>query len=262
MRIRDLAAIVTTALATQVAPASAQRTRDQAQLLFTVAFGYIDGKNIWQVPNQPLLTGAGGSDILDVSRATSGKFAAGMSATYYKGAHLGLTADVFIFELGYADGCRVVGTATPRGTQVCSSIDLAERSALAATLGVGVVYRVASRELISPYARASVGLFAYNQSSIEMTGDQADGSLVFVYDDPRRSRVSPSLSLGVGTTTPLGRGFQLRWEVRDNILGFERVEAPLNPSGGEPEHGVGYKHLFSVLLGVDLVLERQRGRRY
>jgi hypothetical protein len=263
MRIRDLAALVTAALATPVVPASAQRTGDQARLIFSVAGGYIDGRGLWRVSNQPLQTGAGPDDVIDVARATTGKFAAGMSGTYFKGEHLGLTADVFIFELGYADACRVVSSSpAPRTTQVCTSIDEEERSALAATLGVGVVYRLASRELISPFARVSAGLFISNQSSIEMIGEQADRSLVFVYDDPRRSRVAPTLSIGVGTTTPIGRGFQFRWEVRDNILGIERVDGPLSAAGGEPEHSVGYKHVFSVLLGVDLVLERQRGRRY
>jgi hypothetical protein len=263
MRIRDLAAVVTAALAIQVVPASAQRTGDQARLIFTVAGGYIDGRALWRVPNQPLQTGAGPDDVIDVARATSGKFAALMSGTYFKGEHLGLTGDVFIFELGYADACRVVSAnPVPRTTQVCASIDEEERSALAATLGVGVVYRFASRELISPFARVSAGLFISNQSSIEMIGEQADRSLVFVYDDPRRSRVAPSLSFGVGTTTPIGRGFQFRWEVRDNILGFEKVDGPLSAAGGEPAHSIGYRHTFSVLLGVDLVLERQRGRRY
>ncbi len=265
MRIRDLAAIVMAALATHVVPASAQRTGDQARLIFTVAGGYINGRGLWRVPDQPLQTGAGAGpdDIIDVARATAGKFAAGMSGTYFKGDHLGLTADVFIFELGYADACRVVSSnPVPRTTEVCTSIDEEERSALAATLGVGAVYRVASREIISPYARVSAGLFISNQSSIEMIGEQADRSLVFIYNDPRRSRVAPTLSLGVGTTTPIGRGFQFRWEVRDNILGFEVVDGSLSAAGGEPEHSLGYKHTFSILLGLDLVLERQRGRRY
>jgi hypothetical protein len=29
-----------------------------------------------------------------------------------------------------------------------------------------------------------------------------------------------------------------------------------------PPHETGYKHLFSVFIGLDVVLERQRGRRY
>jgi hypothetical protein len=29
-----------------------------------------------------------------------------------------------------------------------------------------------------------------------------------------------------------------------------------------PPHETTYKHLFSVLIGIDVILERQRGRRY
>ena len=262
MRIRDLVAIATVLLATQTVPAAAQRRGDQARLVFTVSGGYIEGKGLWRVENQPLV-GTFGTDVLDVARGTEGKFAAAMSGTYYRGEHLGITGEAFIFELGYSDACRIVGTVhDPRNATVCSSIDNSERSALAATLGAGVVYRIASREAISPFVRASVGLFISNQSSVEMTGEEADRSLVFIFDDPRRSRVSPSLSLGVGTTTPIGKGFQLRWEVRDNYLGFESVKGPVSLTGTEPEHGVKYKHEFSLLVGVDLVLERDRGRRY
>ena len=30
----------------------------------------------------------------------------------------------------------------------------------------------------------------------------------------------------------------------------------------EPPHERRYKHLFSVLIGIDVILERARGRRY
>jgi hypothetical protein len=30
----------------------------------------------------------------------------------------------------------------------------------------------------------------------------------------------------------------------------------------EPPHERTFKHLFSLLIGIDIVLERQRGRRY
>jgi hypothetical protein len=61
---------------------------------------------------------------------------------------------------------------------------------------------------------------------------------------------------------PLGRAYHLRWEVRDNIVGIERVSGPTPAPRMEPPHDRIYKHLFSVLIGIDVILERSRGRRY
>src|SRR6187200_3233918 len=101
MRIRNLAAALTGALTTLAGPASAQHTGDQARLVFTVSAAYVSGADLWHVPDQPV---RGGS--FDVARAITGQAGAAMAATYFKGENLGLTADVFIFELGYADACR------------------------------------------------------------------------------------------------------------------------------------------------------------
>ena len=74
--------------------------------------------------------------------------------------------------------------------------------------------------------------------------------------------VGPAFAIGVGTTTPIGRGFQFRWELRDNIVGIQRVTGATPDGNFDPPHGIGFKHLFSIMAGVDLVLERHRGRRY
>jgi hypothetical protein len=78
--------------------------------------------------------------------------------------------------------------------------------------------------------------------------------------------VEPSLALGLGFTAAVAKGYQIRWEVRDNIVGIQRVTGTLPQSGlvspTVPPHGRVFKHLFSMTLGFDVVLERRRGRRY
>jgi hypothetical protein len=115
--------------------------------------------------------------------------------------------------------------------------------------------------MISPFARVSVGLLFSNQSSVLMQGNLGQ-TLFPIYEDSKRTRVTPSLALGLGATTPLSRGYHLRWEVRDNIVGIERVTGAIAQRGFEPPHDRVYKHLFSVLIGIDVILERNRGRRY
>jgi hypothetical protein len=86
--------------------------------------------------------------------------------------------------------------------------------------------------------------------------------LLTIFEDSKRTRVSPSLALGVGATPPIGRAYHLRWEVRDNIVGIEAVAGPTAAPRFEPPHERKYKHLFSVMIGIDVILERNRGRRY
>ena len=75
--------------------------------------------------------------------------------------------------------------------------------------------------------------------------------------------VRPGLgALGVGTTIAAGKGYQLRWEVRDNIVGIQRVTSATSGPGQVPPHETAYKHIFSLNVGFDVILERQRGRRY
>jgi hypothetical protein len=114
---------------------------------------------------------------------------------------------------------------------------------------------VASREFISPFAREA-GLLL-NQSSVLTRAEQRGGF------SPSEADPGPAgLALGVGATMVLSRGYHLRWEVRDNIVGVERVSGPVQQVTLIPPHETAYKHLFSVFIGLDVILERQRGRRY
>jgi hypothetical protein len=267
MRIRNLVVALAAALATlgTPAPVRAQKTGDQSRLVFTVSAGYVTGTSLWHVPNQPVAGNA-----FDVARSIEGRLGGGMAATYYKGEHLGLNADIFAFELAYADACRVLGTASEINRLGCQNIDETERSALAAALSVGAIFRVASREMVSPFARVGAGILISNQSSLVMSGLARPANLpaneppflVRVYDDNRKSRVGAALQLGVGFTTPISRGFQFRWEVRDNITGIQKVDGAAPENDLDPPHGIAYKHLFSLIAGIDLVLEKARGRRY
>jgi hypothetical protein len=220
------------------------------------------------VPNQPVqdVISAGGTPITDnfaLSRSTTGTLGAGFSGIYFPGENVGLTTDFVLLGLGYDDSCRLLAPPqSPRNAQVCQDIDRQEKSAAAVTVGVGGVVRFFSREFISPFARANAGLLFSNQSSLLTQGLTNSGVLLTIYEDETRSRVTPSFALGVGTTMQIGRSYHLRWEVRDNIVGIPAVTGPTAGPRVEPPHERTYKHLFSVLIGLDVVLERNRGRRY
>lgn len=266
MRIRGVLVVLGLLAAALPRLAAAQASGDRARLVFTVSGAYIDGKRLWSVPDQVLQPSEPfptTPSTLALRRDIQNTFGAALSGTYYPGATVGLTAEAFLMGLGYDDGCDLlVDGGSTRLAQVCDNIDGQEKSAAAVAVSVGGIFRLASREFISPFVRASAGLLLMNQSSVLTQGENNAGALLTIYEDEARTRLRPAIGLGVGATMMLSRGYHLRWEVRDNIVGIERVTGPVQEVLQIPPHETGYKHLFSVFIGLDVVLERQRGRRY
>jgi hypothetical protein len=264
MRIR-VAAAVAVLLATQTAIAVAQKTGDQARLVFSISGAYVGSKGLWSVPNQPVAIDEFPTNLA-ITRSTPATFGASLGATYFPKGAWGLTGEAFLMGLGYDDACRVIssGEASLRVSEVCQDIDTQDKSAAAASLAVGGVLRLASREFISPFLRAGVGVLFTNQSSILTQGISISngGALLIIYDDDAQGRVRPTFQLGVGATMVLSRGYHLRWEVRDNIVGVEEVTSAVQNVGSVPPHETSLEHIWSVQIGLDVILERQRGRRY
>jgi opacity protein-like surface antigen len=261
MGVREVAAVLLMGLTIRPAPAAAQRTGDRARLVFTVSGAYIGGKGLWTVPNQPVQD-VPPADTFSLRRGVRSTLGASFSGTYFPSAKVGLTAEAFLIGLGYEDGCDLVGSSqSAQIAQVCQSLDK-KKSAAAVTLSVGGIFRVASREFISPFARIGVGLNFSNQSSLLMSGFSNDGVELLVYDDKKHTRVLPAASLGVGATAAFAKAYHMRWEVRDNIVGISAVTGPTAGAGLVPPHETRFKHLWSILIGFDVILERERGRRY
>jgi hypothetical protein len=260
MRNRVLAGVAI--LSVLAGPMSAQKRGDQATLVFTVSGAYIDGQGLWSVPAQPIQDGAF-SDTYSLNRSIKSTFGASLSGTYYPHGKLGLTAEAFLVGLGYDDGCRL---ATPSqsgsNAEICQNIDQQEKSAAAVAVSTGAIFRIASRETISPFARVSAGILFTNQSSVLTEGEDVQKVLLIVYNDEKRTRVRPAFAFGVGTTFAINRGYYLRWEVRDNYLGLVKITGATTGANLIPPHETVYKHLLSVQIGLDIILERDRGRRY
>jgi hypothetical protein len=269
MRVREHAAAVAL-LATLGAPLAAQGTRDRPTLIFTVSGAYLDGIGLWSVSQPVPDISDGENPLVDnflVTRSVKRAIGAGFSGTYYRGTHLGLTAEAFLLGLGYDDTCRLQDPAqSVRNVRRCSSIENKERSAAAVATSVGAIYRVASDEFISPFVRVSAGVLINNQSPLLLIGEDvtpAGTAELIIFDDANKgTRLRPAFGLGVGTTVAAGKGYQVRWEIRDNIVGIQRVTGPSDARGQVPPHETAYKHIFSLTVGLDVILERQRGRRY
>lgn len=265
MRIRDLA-VAAALLAGLTVRSEAQRTGDRTRIAFTAYGAYIERDRLWSVPNQPIPVQTGAIPVADVfalSRSIMPAVGGGVSGVYFPGEHFGIGGDVFMIGLGYEDNCRIVGPVqSARNAQVCADIDERERRAAAVTISGSGVFRIFSRETISPFLRVGAGLLFSSQSSILTEGVANDGAVLVVYEDDTDTRVTPSFAVGVGTSVQLGQALGLRWEVRDNIVGVQAVTGATAEPRVEPPQGRRYKHLFSLLIGIEVLLERDRGRRY
>jgi hypothetical protein len=265
MREAVAVALAAACLGIPGSPLAAQRTADRPILIFTISGAYLDDVGLWSVPDQPVTDPAAvtRTDHFALTRAVKRTIGAGFSGTYYKGSHLGITGEAFLLGLGYDDTCRLVAPAqSALNVDRCNSIDERERSAAAVALTTGLIYRVTGDEFISPFARVTAGILVNNQSPLRLFGRDTNGDELLIYDDENTgTRLRPAFVLGVGTTIAAGRAYQIRWEVRDNIVGIQRITGAIE-QGRMPPNETVYKHIFSINVGLDVILERRPGRRY
>jgi hypothetical protein len=264
MHCRELVT-ATVLLGSLAMPAAGQGTKDQARLVFTISSGVVVGKHLWSIDNEPAEFSVP-ADTFALSRRIRSTLSLGFGASYFPGEHFGWNMEGYLIGLGFEDGCRLAfSSGSTDAATTCQSIQGANKSASAVTLTAGPIFRIHSQSLVSPYARANVGLVISNQSSIRTIGrfPTPDGTAErIVFDDNHDSRVAPALAIGAGITAAVARGYQLRWELRDNIVGVQKVTGPTPHSDLVPPHELVYKHLISMTIGFDVVLERRRGRRY
>jgi hypothetical protein len=272
MRTRWLLSLIASSAASAGAPAALFSqatgndgpTGDQARLVFTVSAGFVGDKKLWSSSPQPIQF-LSTVDTFALERRIRSTLAVGFGGSYFPGENLGFTAEAFLVGLGFEDSCRhLFSSGSSQVAAACRSLQGSQNAATAVILSGGTIFRVMSRKLLSPYARANLGFVLSNQSSLRTVGQfpaVPPGELV-VYADDKNSRVDPSLALGLGVTAAVARGYQIRWELRDNIVGVQRVTGPTPQSGSIPPHSRVFKHLFSMTLGFDVVLERRKGRRY
>jgi hypothetical protein len=243
-----------------------QATKDQSSLVFTISVGAVGGRQLWSTSPQPIQF-IDPADTVSLDRRIRSTLAVGFGGVYFPGENLGFTVEGFLIGLGFEDSCRqLFSSGSGAIAEVCQSIQGKKKAATSVILSGGTLFRLNSRKLFSPYGRVNLGLVLAQQSSLRTVGQFVNGSGqiedLFVYSDDHNSRVDPSVALGVGFTAAVAKGYNLRWEVRDNIAGLQRVSSPIPVAGFVPPHERVFKHLFSMTVGFDVVLERRRGRRY
>ena len=254
-----------------VSSATAQ-TPSRAQLALTILGGAVSGHSLWDVARQPVLVEGvpNAYDTLRLVREVSSTIVLGASATYFFTPHLGMHAEISYMGLPVDDGCTSLHTTPADSGRIQKAcLDIASRSGAggAISLFVGATLRAASTKSFSPYVRGNLGIVTMPHSFVEVVGNYLTNlgpQPILIVDDPSPRGSAPLVGLAAGFTQPLGRdgGYQFRLELRDAITSFERVTGPADPTTLLAPTEIKAYHHVALTIGLDIVLEKARGRRY
>lgn len=260
-------AIVCLAVGTAVtlaAPADAQRPEPR---IFVSVFGGVAGSgNLWSVSRQPLAVLGAPSvfDTLAVSRRLSTGITAGITVAYFRTPHFGLSLEGTYLGLGVDDDCQPFTGTSTANAEVCNDIQARGARSTTAVFSAGPTVRIAPRSVVSPYARVNVGLSVRSASVIEMAGRFATGGGIaerVLIEDDNTTTINPTFLGAVGVAVPISPGYQFRMEFRDHLLRLQRVTGPADAFAMAPTEGF-FKHTLALVVGLDIILEQRRGRRY
>lgn len=258
-------AIIMIAIGASVRTAAAQATRDQARLVVGVSAGYIGGSGLWRVNNQPIRALNNEQDVFDIERRLRPNITFIGQGTYFPSDHVGITGEVAYLGLGTTDACKFIASANDGiNRSACAAINGDNRSASGVAATAGVMLRPASRAAYQPYVRIQAGVALVPRSTVPVTAvfGQTQGSVLPIYTISNDKEVKPAGVLAFGISTAPSAGYQFRVEARATAVQLRVVSGPTAFENMQPETRSVTKLLPSITVGLDIVLEKRRGRRY
>jgi hypothetical protein len=247
---------------------AAAQTGPQPRLVLSLAAGAVDGSTLWQIPDQPFCpvytggTCAAPADSLRLAREHGSSITLGAAVSYFPSPHFGIQGELAYLGWPLRDACATLNASpSQQSRQLCANTQGASHSTGAILLLAGAALRAAPRRQLSPYLRGGVGLVAFDHSTIELSSADSAGNAYQILADDSPRRLALSFVAGGGLTVALGRAYQFRVEARDVVTGFERVTGASDASLVPPAR-TRFFHRFALTLGLDVVLEQKRGRRY
>jgi opacity protein-like surface antigen len=200
-----------------------------------------------------------------ISRTVEPSLAGGLTVTYFPQRALGVQFDVAYLGLPLSTHCTLVNGGSAQNQQVCAStVSSPSASAIAFELGA-IVRHPSGASGLSPYVRAGFGLVTRGSSTVEVVGSFAQGATLYtrpVITDDSPKHTSASLTVGAGLIVSLSPGYAFRLEARDVYASLARVEGPADVNSGVALTGTRFYHHLLLSMGLGIVLEQKRGRRY
>lgn len=260
------------ALAAPLAAGSlAAQQGSQSTLVLSFGLGVHTGHSLWTIPSQPLSLLNSSPPIYDslrLVRNISAGIVATFAGTYFPARHIGVNGSVTYLDMGMENTCSPVAPYAldfdEKNQQMCENLNGTVSPNSTFIMNLGVVLRAAPGGGTSPYARAGIGYAIHSNGTIGLNSS-------YVVNGSRSSRQilaeesalpgSFAGQLAVGITQPFASAYQLRLEIRDDFMAFERATGPANALGQLPTE-LGWYHHWGLTIGLDIVLERRRPRRY
>ena len=115
---------------------------------------------------------------------------------------------------------------------------------------------------ISPFVRANAGVPVREPELDPGAGWSNEGVLLTIYEDEKRESVTTRVRPWRRGVDAISRGYHLRWEVRDNIVGHRRRHRPRPRAADRAAARDGVQAHVQRAHRLDVILERDRGRRY
>jgi hypothetical protein len=258
-------------LAASAAPSRAQEPSTSKIFITTFIGATQAGGDLWSINSQRVgvipLSGGGNEiavDTFSLTRSARPGIALGINATYFSSPRLGYSFELSLFAPDLDTDCEVTFDSQPTASTnlnrgYCQ--DIGRRGDAMSTVNVmfGLVYRPLPGGAVRPYFRAAAGVGDMGSGSTEVTGRYSTLDRVLVAD--RGSGYEPTFAGGAGLTFQLSPGYAIRLEGRDQLYRVVTLAGPADALGIAPD-SKKWTHNFTLLFGVDIVLEKRRGRRY
>ncbi len=271
MRLTVLRTVMAFAASAALIPQAAIRaqTHDESRLVIGISAGWIGSATLWDVPDQPVLSSVepGDPSIYHLTRTVESNITVSGAATYFRNAHVGLTGEFTYLGLGTTDGCVLTHDDGDVFLQAaCTYLQGNQMSSSTTTVQGGLVLRPFSRTAFQPYLKGMIGVTFTPESPLTMvatTGFIADTAYnLTVYTDNTWKEIHPNWTAGFGISTAPGAGYQIHAEFRETWTYLSEITGPTAGQGFVPPHRTVLKRFPSLLVGFDVVLAQQRGRRY
>lgn len=250
------------------ASTAAAQTGSQPTLVLSWSMGTSLGHALWDIPRQPLtIPNSSTYDTFALRRAVSPGLVMRFGGTYFPQPFFGWHVEATFLRLPLDNTCTPIFVnpdANQSNQQVCDNLTRRYNPNHAFLFQGGIVLRAAPRGITSPFVRGAVGFAVLAATTVGVDASYVVGTTLAtrqIIADTRPRRLSPAASVATGISSSLGEGFRLRIELRDDVLALDRVTGPADGLSNAPR-GTAVHHHLSLTLGLDIVLDRVRGRRY
>lgn len=269
-------ALLATVALTALAGRATAQSPERPQLVIGMTGGFLTGPQLWRLDRQPALVPSSGAvDTVSLQRLFRTGFVVGVGATLYRSPHVGYTMEVAFLGLPTESRCSPVRPYAydPQtyNEQTCLTIQGRGIPTNAAALQVGVTWRAQPHAALEPYVRGMAGVAVLGGSFVASEGfavsDPTPPPTILprsLLDDPKPGGLTWVATLVAGVSLRVNAGNRVRFEFRDMAINLPVVTGPSASTTSPLYAQVGRRivHLPTFTVSLDLLMERERTRRY